>query len=210
MSTRVLAALFVFALAATAFAQVAMGDLFQLGRRGRLLFPSPSATTQGALLVDQDAGVLYLQDGFNWQPVVNVVSSPTGLKVAADGGLVTINTAGPSTLSSVFVNAVTVAATTYGGEVLPDAGFVVTAARFRVSVAGSGGTTDAVFRATDGVSNCDCPFACNQASGNKRVVCAGSCSFGAGAPLTYSFNSIGDCVTGPTVLGTVAVEGNWQ
>lgn len=125
----------------------------------------------------------------------------------------------PHTLSSVYINAPTVAATTYGGETLPPNFFTLTAVRFRLRAAGTGGSTNATFRASAvlydaGTMNCDCAFACNSASQSYRVAClstdAGACIFTPDAGLTYSVNSIGNCAVGPDIQGNVAVEGNWQ
>lgn len=119
-----------------------------------------------------------------------------------------------ATLSSVFVGAVTTAGTTYGGRVLPAQAFTIDQITFRVSVAGSGGTTNFVFRATDGTNTCDCSIACNTAAGNLNPTCAGSagagCAIPASASLTYSVNSIGDCTVGPTIVGNADVGGTWQ
>lgn len=116
----------------------------------------------------------------------------------------------PFPLDFVFVGAATVAGTIYGGTALPAKAFTVTESRFRISVAGSGGSTNAVFRITDGSNNCDCAFACNVAGGNKDIACTGNCAFAASASLTESMNSIGNCAIGPTILGNVGVWGNWQ
>lgn len=206
-----MAVLLISLAAGTALAQTVFGDMFQLGRRVRSTFPTPSSTVTGALLYDLDAGAVMVTDGTSWLPLLSALNAGSGIAVSTDGGSTsTVAVAGPSTLSSVLVNAEVVAATTYGGEVLPAVAFEVDAVRFRVSVQGSGGTTDAVFRVSDGSNDCDCGFACNTATGNKRVTCTGTCSFAASASLTYSVNSIGDCTTGPTILGTVAIEGNWQ
>lgn len=125
----------------------------------------------------------------------------------------------PHTLSSVYINSPTVASTTYGGETLPPNFFTVIAARFRLRAAGTGGTTNATFRASAtlfdaGTMNCDCAFACNSASQSYRIAClstdAGACIFTPDAGLTYSINSIGDCSVGPDIQGNLTVEGNWQ
>lgn len=114
----------------------------------------------------------------------------------------------PFTLDSVYVNEPTTAKT-YGGGVLPATSFLAQAIRYRTSLAGAGGTTNWVFRISDGSNNCDCSVACNTAAGNLRTACSGSCTFAASASLTYSVNSIGDCATGATVLGNVTIEGRW-
>ena len=127
---------------------------------------------------------------------------------------ITAGTGSASLLTSVFVGAVTTATTTYGGDVLPAYPFTVSQATFRTSAAGSGGSTDFAFRVSDGTNHCDCTMACNVVAGNKNPTCAGAggtgCSFAASASLTYSVNSIGDCTTGPTIVGNVQVRGSWK
>ena len=119
-----------------------------------------------------------------------------------------------SLLAGVFVGAITTATTNYGGDVLPAQAFTVTQVTMRTSAAGSGGTTNFIFRVTDGTNTCDCTMACNAVAGNKDLTCAGSagagCALPASASLTYSVQSIGDCTTGPTVVGNVQVRGTWQ
>ena len=120
-----------------------------------------------------------------------------------------------ATLASVYINGVTLAATNYGGDVLPAQAFTVAQVTFRISTAGSGGTTSFAFRISDGTNICDCTLACNSAgSTNYNTTCAGAggsgCALPASANLTYSVNSIGDCTVGPTILGTVQVRGTWQ
>lgn len=133
----------------------------------------------------------------------------------ADGYLAS---ATPHTLSSVYVNAPATATTDYGGETLPR-DFTITAARFRIRTIGSGGSTNATFRTSGvlsdaGTMNCDCAFACNSAVQPYRVAClatdAGVCAFTADSGLTYSFNSIGNCTTGPDIHGNISVEGVWR
>src|SRR3990167_2746584 len=122
-----------------------------------------------------------------------------------------IRSTSPETISNVFVGAVTVASTTYGGDVLPANAYTVTQVTFRTSAAGSGGTTDFAFRVSDGTNHCDCTFACNTGAGNINTTCAGAggtgCAYAASASLTYSVNSIGDCTVGPTIVGNVQVRG---
>lgn len=131
-----------------------------------------------------------------------------------DGGYIASTT--PHTLAPVFIGAETVASTNYGGDALPAHAFTVTEAAFRTSVAGSGGTTDFALRISDGTNHCDCTMPCNADAGNQHLNCLGSdggagpCAFAASAELTYSVNSIGDCTTGPTVVGNAQVRGIWQ
>jgi len=122
-------------------------------------------------------------------------------------------TGSQQTINAVYVNSATVAATTYGGGIIPAQSVLVSAIQYRTRAVGTVGSTNAVFRATDGASNCDCTFACNQATGNHRAACAptaGSCTFAASASITYSINSIGDCVVGPDLQGNILVEGVWK
>lgn len=119
----------------------------------------------------------------------------------------------PTLLASPFIGAVTVAGTTYGGDVLPAFAFTVNSATIRTSAAGSGGTTNFVLRISDGSNTCDCTMACNAVAGNKSLTCAGTagtgCALPASASLSYSVNSIGDCSVGPTVVGNAQVRGYW-
>lgn len=153
---------------------------------------------------------------------VDIASSDLVLDVQDSAGahLLTLTEAGvlrnlspTSLLTSVFVGAVTVASTNYGGDVLPAAAFTVTSATMRTSAAGSGGTSNFAFRISDGTNHCDCTMACNAVAGNKSLTCAGAggsgCALPASASLTYSVNSIGDCSAGPTVVGNVQVRGYW-
>lgn len=115
----------------------------------------------------------------------------------------------PHTLSTVYVND-TIFTLTYGGGVLPAHAFTAQAIRYRVRTAGSGGSTNATFRISDGSNNCDFSFACNQSTGAKRqAATAGTCAFAASATLTYSFTSPGDCTT-TTDIQTIDIEGIWQ
>lgn len=154
-------------------------------------FPATAARTTGALVFGLDGGNPY------WSP--------------GDGGAWQVFS--PGTVASVYVNAPAVASTTYGGGVLPTRAFTVQALRYRIRTIGSGGTTNAVFRVTDGTNNCDCGFACNLSTGSKHTTCTattGTCALQAGASLTYSFNGIGDCSTGPDIMGNIDIEGFWQ
>lgn len=110
---------------------------------------------------------------------------------------------------------ISVAPGSLAGKVLPpDRYLLITAVSLRVSVSGQTGSTDVVFRATDGTNVCDCAFACNISTGNKRVACTGTggggCLLPPSADLTYSWESAGDCLTPPTVQGNVDVNGEWQ
>lgn len=113
----------------------------------------------------------------------------------------------PLVVDTVFANAALVAGTTIGGGIWPAQATTLRAIRFRVSVAGAGGTTNATIRASDGASNCDFSFACNTATGNKRIAATGSCVFAASASITYTVPTIGNCASGPTAQGNINVEG---
>lgn len=109
----------------------------------------------------------------------------------------------------------TVAPGDLGGKVLPPTRYLkITATELRVSASGLAGSTNVVFRVTDGTNTCDCAFACNISTGNKRVACSDNggsgCLFPPSADLTYSWNSAGDCATPPSVVGNVDVSGDWQ
>lgn len=115
----------------------------------------------------------------------------------------------PLPVTLVFIHSAIVAATTYSLEPGPPVPFRIDAVRFTITATGAGGSTNATFRASDGANNCDCAFACNTAGNTGyRVACTGTCaSFAASAAMTYSVTSIGDCVTGPLILGNLNVEG---
>lgn len=116
----------------------------------------------------------------------------------------------PFALDSVYVNT-TISAFTYGGSVLPAHAFTAQAIRYRVRTVGSGGSTNATFRVSDGTNNCDFSFACNQAAASYRqATTAGTCTFAASATLSYAFSSTGDCTTKTDILGNIAIDGIWQ
>lgn len=129
-----------------------------------------------------------------------------------------IYSATPFTLVSAYPNVASVASTTLARTRLPngaDQDFTVTAIDIDVGTAGAGGTTNAVYRVTDGTGNCDLSFACNAAAGLKSnsgssatATLSGTCTFQADDTLTVSVNSIGDCATGP-LARNVSVIGNW-
>lgn len=122
----------------------------------------------------------------------------------------------PKLWASIYVNAVTVAGTIYGGEVLPTGSpaypdLNITGLRFRIDTPGAGGNTPLNFRVSDGTNDCDCSdgLACDSAAGNYRLNCTGVCIFAEGVELTYTVESIGDCATGPLILGNIQVEGRY-
>lgn len=110
---------------------------------------------------------------------------------------------------AMYINAVTTAATEFGG-VVPIHDVLLTRVSFDISAAGTGGTSNAEFLITDGLSTCECPFACNAATGATSATCAGSCMFVAASPLQFFVNSIGDCVVGPAILGNATIDYFWQ
>jgi len=118
----------------------------------------------------------------------------------------------PSYLPPVLVNAA-LTVSTLGGFVLPS-GYTptVSALSFYVGASGTGGSTNATIRLSDGTHQCDFAFACNTSTGAKRVAGAGAgCSaFTAGSSYTLSVTSIGDCGTGPTLTGNATVEALWR
>lgn len=118
----------------------------------------------------------------------------------------------PQTLDAVYINNVIAAAYTYGGGgTLPSRPFTMTGIRFVVRTAGATGSTNNTFRASDGTNTCDCVMACNQTTGAKRATCTSNagtgCAFPASAALSYSFPTLGDCVTPMDVNGNLSVEG---
>lgn len=76
------------------------------------------------------------------------------------------------------------------------------------SVAGSGGTTDMVFRINYDAQNCDCTAQCNIGTGPFSLLCANTadCTFDFNAGtgiISYTVPSIGDCAVGATLTGTI-------
>lgn len=171
----------------TAIAPNFYGDVFRIGSLATASFPTASAGGSGAMLWDSTLKKAFLSNGTTWNEVSD----------------------GPVTLNSVPLTGL-MAVATFGGEVLPARAFTVAAIRFRISVAGNTGSTNAVLRVSDGTNNCDAAFACNSAAVNYRVATTGTCTFAASASLTYSVNAVGDCVTPPTILGGEVIEGNWR
>lgn len=174
-------------------AQTILGDAYILGARVNSSFPTAVGRT-GGLLYGTTTSKAYLSNGTSWVGICVEGS------YCADAGL-------PTLIDSTYINNVTFATTTYGGGVLPAAATTYSAARFHIRTPGSGGTTNATIRISDGTNNCDCGFACNVAVGNYRAACTGTCAFAASASITYSTNSIGDCTAGPDIQGNVDFEG---
>lgn len=117
----------------------------------------------------------------------------------------------PVYLPPVYVGAALVASTTLGGFVLPTSEVTdVSAIQFYVSASGSGGSTNAGIRASDGTNNCDFNFACNLSTGAKRVTGTGTCQFTWGKTLTWTVTGIGNCATGPTLAGNLTPEALWN
>jgi hypothetical protein len=118
----------------------------------------------------------------------------------------------PSYLPPVLVNAA-LTVSTLGGFVLPS-GYTptVSALSFYVGASGTGGSTNATIRLSDGTLQCDFAFACNASTGAKRIAGSGAgCgSFTAGSTFTLSVVSIGDCAVGPTLTGNATVEALWR
>lgn len=115
------------------------------------------------------------------------------------------------TMFVTYVNN-TIAALTYGGFTAPARDFQVSAVRFRIRTAGSGGSSNATIRISDGVSNCDCAFACNTAAGNQRVACSDdtACDFEASDSMTVSVSGVGDCTVTTDILGNIEFETLWE
>jgi len=118
----------------------------------------------------------------------------------------------PVYLPPVLVNAA-LTVSTLGGFVLPS-GYdpTVNALTFYVGASGTGGSTNATIRLSDGTLQCDFAFACNASTGAKRIAGSGAgCgSFTAGSTFTLSVVSIGDCAVGPTLTGNATVEALWR
>lgn len=118
----------------------------------------------------------------------------------------------PHVLIAAYPNAAVVAGTTYAGVRLPvgrSEDFTVEQITFRISAAGSGGSTNATIRVSDGTNNCDAVVACNTAAGVQTLAPTGACAFLTNASLTLQVTSIGNCTTGPTVQN-LNVVGVWQ
>lgn len=81
-----------------------------------------------------------------------------------------------------------------------------------VGAAGTGGTTDVIFRATDGTLSCDFHIACNTAPGPRRITSAdvGCTSMAAGSTITWSINQTGDCGVKTVFTGNVTPEARWR
>lgn len=111
-------------------------------------------------------------------------------------------------LYDVFHIGAATTATTYSGSV-PEDRITIVQAGFRVTAAGTGGTTGEVLRVTDGTLNCDFGLPCNSAIGYYSLDAGNpstGCSFAPASNLTYSVSSIGNCATGLTI-GTVKLRG---
>lgn len=112
----------------------------------------------------------------------------------------------------VLVNAA-LTVSTLGGFVMPGTGAAnFSALQFYVGASGTGGTTDATIRISDGTHQCDFNFACNISRGPKRITGTGAgCSqFTSGAVVNMTVQGIGDCSVGPTLTGNATVEGLWR
>lgn len=117
----------------------------------------------------------------------------------------------PHTMFSTYVNN-TIQAFTYGGGVAPAFDFQVSAVRFAIRTAGSGGSSNATIRISDGTTNCDCTFACNTAAGNVRAACGtdSNCDFEASDSMTVSVSGVGDCSVTTDILGNIEFEAIWE
>jgi hypothetical protein len=164
-----------------------LGNVWRLHNIAVASFPAASALFEGGMLYDTTNDAPYFATAAAW-----------------------INLEHPTSLASVYVNAVTTASTIYGGQTLPARAFTVNAVAFRVRTAGSGGTTNAVIRVTDGSNSCDASWACNTAAGNQRLTPSGTCAFAASSALTFTVNTIGDCSAGPDIFGNVEIIGSWR
>jgi hypothetical protein len=117
---------------------------------------------------------------------------------------------------SAFVNAVTTATTTYGAYEVPSGSpgpLQINGFTFKIRTAGSGGTSNATYRVTDGSTTCDATLACNAASDTYSLIPvngSGACTFAAGAEVEFQVQGIGDCAVGPDILGNVTITGHWN
>lgn len=118
----------------------------------------------------------------------------------------------PTYLPPVLVNAA-LTVSTLGGFVLPSSNSpMVSALNFYVGASGTGGSTSATIRLSDGTYQCDFNFACDLSTGAKRVTGTGAgCNqFGASGTYSLTVQSIGNCSVGPTLTGNVTVEALWR
>lgn len=158
----------------------------------------------------QSSGVAQTQ-----RPKINFTGSTSCSDDSTNNATLCFTDAGtpPTLITSVFIDVGTTSIddVTYSAEPGPNSSYTITAARMSIKTAGSGGTTNVVFRASSGASNCDCSFACNSAGATGyRVACSGSCTFAATSAMTYSFFSLGDCAVAPIITGNISVEGILQ
>lgn len=186
MKKYAIAAALLLPMVASANLDILYNALLKLHGLSTASFPAAAASNRGGLLWDSTLSKTFISSGTAWNEVddgpVTLTSVPGGLLAVAD----------------------------IGGGSLPARAFTVSAMRYRISVAGAAGTTNATVRVTDGSNNCDASFACNTVAGNYRVATSGTCAFAASASLTYTVTSIGDCGPAPTLLGAVDIEGNWR
>lgn len=164
-----------------------LGDFLRLGRLGVVSFPTPGAVTAGQMIWDQDNNVSRIGSSVEWRYIND----------------------GPATLTSLPAGVVAVG--TLGGGALPTTrAFTVQGLRGYISVAGTGGSTNATIRVSGGGNDCDMSFACNTGVQPFRATASGGCTFSTGLALTYSVLSAGDCTGAPTLLGTIDIEGFWR
>lgn len=186
MKKYALALLLLLPVTASANLDVLYNAILKLHGLSTASFPAAAAANRGGLLWDSTLSKTFISSGTAWNEVDD----------------------GPVTLTSQPVGALAVV--DVGGGALPPRAFTVSAIRYRISVAGTLGSTNVTFRVTDGVSNCDATFACNTGVGSYRTTTAGACAFAASAALTYTVTGLGDCATPATILGALDIEGNWR
>lgn len=110
----------------------------------------------------------------------------------------------PFTYMSSYPNAVEATAVVLAKKIASYSG-TITNILVDINVTGLVGTTNAIYRVSNGTNNCDTAFACNATAGPHAVTLTGTCTFAAGDTLTLSVNSQGDCTTAPNVR-SVEVE----
>lgn len=177
------------------------GTLKGVGAAQTVMGDSANSAGADGVITDTET---FLNDGT--AKILNIKNGGTTKAWFDRAGFLHSTTA--QTLSSVYPNAAVTTGLVMGGAGLPgESGFTVNGVGFYVSASGVGGSTNMTIRVSDGTTNCDFSIACNTATGPKQLANAG-CSYAAGATLTYSINTRGDCGTGATIKN-IDVQGYW-
>lgn len=137
-------------------------------------------------------------------------------KCSSNGTYVSCNSTwasrNPIPLDEVLVDGILTAAS-YGGFQIPAPGgtnsytSIIQMATMFVKTGGTGGSSDMSFQITDGTNICTCDFGpCNVADGTvTQTSCTGSCQYGSGAVLSYSFTDVGDCSVPAVAQGNLQI-----